>query len=303
MVLAPVEIRCLLSALLLSCLGCAPSKTTPAVGHLVIIVPGTYSNDDFWPTVRAGKSTFGSELQRALGDEATVHAFLWASSLNHLNRDEAANMLARFIDEQAVNYDRISLVGHSHGGNVALLAAGRCDAPLQTIVCLATPHALIKTKEQEDQHFQLPVYCSRRARENTQSIISVVATTDAVPDFWSSGALNGIRDNTAIDLSQEWQQELDQPRLADDSLLSRLLQQGNVVATRDLPIADHNIHLTSLSKDLLRVAAHHQIHSRQLGKLIGNVLKGEADALETLASTVIPADADTGEPEPAARFR
>ncbi len=288
----------LVIGVLLLAAGCtkssAPAVTTKS--HLVIIVPGTYSNDDFWPNVVPGQVTFGSELQQALGAGGKVHPFLWASSLRHENRLEAAENLAALIDEQAGKYDCISLVGHSHGGNVALLAAGLCHSPLESVVCLATPHAYLRTKGINDSRFALPVYCSPQSLKNCHSIVSVVAATDAVPDVWATDIFVGMRENTAAKLTDDWQAYLDQPRLADDSLVSRLFQQSNVATARDLNVAHHNLQLASQADDLLGLTAHSQIHSRRMGRLIGELLRDGNLAIEPLSRTVIPADADEGEP-------
>jgi pimeloyl-ACP methyl ester carboxylesterase len=267
--------------------------------HLVIIVPGTYSNDNFWPTVPPDKVTFGSELEVALGAKGKVYPFLWSSSIKNQNREEAARHLAEYIDSQSLQYPRISLVGHSHGGNVALLAAGLCQTPLDKIVCLATPHAYLRTKCLDGRPYAVPIYCSRRSLENSQSIISIVASTDAVPSFWSSGLLIGLRESDANRLTQSWRDELQQPRLADDSFFARLLFKSNVATTRELSVATHNLRVVSRANDLFGQDAHSQIHSRQLGKLVGELLSDREGSLESLRNTVIPADADDGEPIPA----
>lgn len=264
--------------------------------HLVIIVPGTYSNDHFWPSVVPGQVTFGSELQQALGEQGRVEPFLWASSINHQNREEAAEMLVKEIDAKASKYSRISLVGHSHGGNVALLASGMCKTRIDTIVCLATPHVYLRTVGPQGNRYAVPIYCSQRTRQNTRAIISVVAASDAVPDVWSTEVFLGLRENKAIDLTRDWREKLQDPRLADDSLLSRLFERSNVVTARELSVADHNLQLASQADDMLGTKAHSQIHSRRLGKLIGDVIQQGERGLEALAGTVIPAEADIGEP-------
>jgi pimeloyl-ACP methyl ester carboxylesterase len=277
-----------------------PNAAAPPQSHLVIIVPGTYSNDSFWPNVTEGQVSFGSELQQALGDKGKVHSFLWASSIWHEKRAEAAANLAELIESQSKDYDRVSLIGHSHGGNVALLAADMCHTPIDTIVCLATPHAYLRTRGGDGLSYAIPIYCSPRTRANVRSIVCISAAGDAVPDAWSTAFLTGVRENEAIRLTAEWRKQLQEPRLADDSLLARLFESSNIGCSRELTIADANLQLATAGTDPLGIAAHQQIHSRQMGKLLGELLnKNNSAALDAFSAVVLTSDADCGEPIPA----
>jgi len=122
---------------------------------LVVTVPGTYGNEELWPTVVPGKATFASELLKQLPDGSEIHPFIWASSIDHADRVAAANNLAEEIDKRSAMFESVTLVGHSHGGNICLLAAGLCKSPINTVVCLSTPHIHIATKDRPRNYFRM----------------------------------------------------------------------------------------------------------------------------------------------------
>ena len=57
----------------------------------MVIIPGTYGNDTFWPNLVEGKASFALELSSALAPGSEVYPFLWASSVYHAQRVEAAH--------------------------------------------------------------------------------------------------------------------------------------------------------------------------------------------------------------------
>ena len=171
---------------------------SPPERILVVVVPGTYGNDRFWPNVDDGKVTFGSELLRAIGSDGEVYPFLWASSIHHPNRQQAAANLASVIERKAKGFDRVCLVGHGHGGNVALLAASDCRRTIDMVVCLSTPHVYLRTVDTRANNLLLPVYCSPRTLRNVRSIVCIAPKTDAVPDAVTNLTLTGLAENEAI---------------------------------------------------------------------------------------------------------
>lgn len=125
---------------------------------LVLIVPGTHGSDRSWPSILNGQATFGSELLRALPPGSEVQPFVRRSSMSHPDRLEAARQLAALVDQQSPRFERVCLVGHSHGGNIALMAAGLCQSPIHIVVCLSTPHPHLRTADPSKP--LIPVYCS-----------------------------------------------------------------------------------------------------------------------------------------------
>jgi len=88
-------------------------------------------------------SLFSIELRRTLGRNCEVREFRWSGVNTHQARMDAGAELARVIETQG-RERRIHVVGHSHGGNVALaglnlLSTGR----VETLVLLANPHMVV----------------------------------------------------------------------------------------------------------------------------------------------------------------
>jgi hypothetical protein len=296
----------------------AMAADEPAVAStstLVFIVPGTYGNDQFWTNVIEGKATFASELGRAVGPNTDVYPFLWHGANDHASREAAAQDLAQTIDRkiaQARSGTRICLVGHSHGGNIALRAAGLCRrADIDTIVCLSTPHAYLKMRspaataaahgddDDPPQHdpLRVPIYCTWDARQHARAIITLCPAGDSVPALWSSFS-KGLSRDAAIPLTRCWQEHLKFPRLLDDTFLSHhFFDPGDIVMAGSLTVADVNVTYPSLVSGGLR--QHSTIHSRRMGCVIGQLLReGQAShvSVEYAKTLIQPPDADWGEP-------
>lgn len=85
-----------------------------------IIVHGTYANGAKW---YQPKGDFYEALKAVLPSNAQVHSFSWSGKYSHDARVKAAHQLVHFVEQQARPEDIIHIVGHSHGGTVAVLAA------------------------------------------------------------------------------------------------------------------------------------------------------------------------------------
>lgn len=281
--------------------GLASVPTKPRADRLlVIIVPGTHGNENFWPVISPGNVTFGSEVQRGAGSSADVYPFLWSAPNEQTERMQAAHNLAAIIDDKAAHYARICLVGHSYGGDVALCAAGLCRHPVDVVVCLSTPHLyLIGATPGGD--VVLPVYCTAAARKNIRRIITLCPSIDRVPDRWAD-VQKGIAENDAIGLAHGWLESTGFPRLKEDGWLRDLGFANNLDLSRSLNMADDNI--AYLSKVPGMLAPHYAVHSRRMGYMIGQMLAaGASDAsVDYLREILQPADADWGEPIPQAAW-
>lgn len=86
---------------------------------VVIVVHGTFATEELWhcPTGDFYKKL--EEEALLLGEK--VMPFSWSGKLNHKARLQAAESLAHVILEYA--HQKITLIGHSHGGNVINLAS------------------------------------------------------------------------------------------------------------------------------------------------------------------------------------
>lgn len=294
---------CLLASTLAS--GCArnANSSLSASGDrvLVVIVPGTFSGAAFWPTAQAGKASFASELKRAIGDNCEIYPALWASSIEGPSLRKAGQTLAWEIDQEAVGFDRVCIVGHSHGGNIALLAAGMCKSPIDMIACLSTPHAHLRMKPKPSGNDELlvPVYCSPNTLNNTGTIVTICPTTDDVPEFWANVLPMGLNDGEAIELVKPWRDATDDPRLRRDGILLRLLRLGNVETSKRLNVESIHIDLHSLVLDqMLGLKGHSTVHSCRMGYVVGELLRDGAasERIAYLQHMVQPKNTDDGEP-------
>jgi hypothetical protein len=271
---------------------------------LVVLVAGTFGNTTFWTNIVPGQATFASELQRAMGSGTDVVPFLWASSTAHADRLAAAQNLAKLIDQKSPAYGRVCLVSHSHGGNVALLAAGLATTPVDTVVCLSTPHLHLRTKAANGSAVNVPVYCTAATMAHVRRIVSVWPDTDQVPDGWANWQ-TGITDNEAVGMTTDARAALGNPRLADDGdPITNLVLGGPQrvfaeTALENVPAARQAV-IQSDVPDGLGAGAHSAIHSRRMGYVIGQLLaQGSSDAaVADLATLVQPATADDGSPAP-----
>jgi pimeloyl-ACP methyl ester carboxylesterase len=264
-------------------------------GTLVFIIPGTFGNDMFWPNLVSGKATFGSELQRGVGVDCQVVPFLWSGANDHPSREAAAESLAQLIDEKAVGFKRVCLVGHSHGGNIALRAAGLCRTKIDMVICLSTPHLYLRMRAADGTNLSVPVYCSYLGRKNIGTIVNICPVGDSVPDW--ANVETGLDENQAIPLTQTWQECLDHPRLANDGFIAHLFQDDNLWAEWFLNVADANIRIGTLVGDDIGTI-HAAIHSRRVGFVLGQLLSegGSPAEIAYIGRLVEPQDADAGEP-------
>jgi pimeloyl-ACP methyl ester carboxylesterase len=253
--------------------------------------------------------------------DSEITPFVWATSVDDEVRDSAVDGLAKLIDERSADFDRVCLVGHSHGGNVALQAAAECKSPVDTIVCLSTPHEYLYMVpfDKQDELLSLPIYCSPDTLKNTGTIVSIWPATDDVPEFWSN-LRTGIAENRALQQTRDWQRRTGNPKLPSDGMLRRIGDKVNDLVGRELfqsgairarstldlptPVGDGviNVELRTFVDNALGTRSHQTVHSRRMGFLVGTLLRHRRgpEELRYLKTFVQPADADMGRPIPAA---
>lgn len=98
---------------------------------------------------------FHDRLKRFLaaeGIDAPLHAFLWSGTNSIFGRLDAAQRLAAEINERAAREpERLQFViGHSHGGSVAMIALRHLDEAVRrqvSIVTLATPFMEVRVED------------------------------------------------------------------------------------------------------------------------------------------------------------
>jgi pimeloyl-ACP methyl ester carboxylesterase len=80
---------------------------------------------------------------RAFTRECEIREFSWSGRNTHQARLDAGTALARAIAKEDAGL-RIYLIGHSHGGNVALVAANNLPAGrVESVVLLANPNMVV----------------------------------------------------------------------------------------------------------------------------------------------------------------
>src|SRR5262245_2413310 len=87
-------------------------------------------------------SSFCCELRAAFDENCRIREFRWSGGNTHQARLDAGKELARVIEREseAQPAQRIHVVGHSHGGNVALVGANIAAAgTIANLVLLANP--------------------------------------------------------------------------------------------------------------------------------------------------------------------
>ncbi len=278
------------------CLALTASGATAGNDLAVFVVHGTYDATGEWPLQVAGKATFASELAR--GTRWTVEPFLWRTSVHHERRVEAAKDLAAQIDRHRAK--RIAIVGHSHGGNVAILAAEYCKRDIETIVCLATPHVYLLVKGSDGKPMPLSVYCTPSARKRIGRVVSVTSASDTVVKTYADFR-KGISEQQAIIGTEEWRKQHKQPRIWDDGGPVRELFEDlfGTPATTNLLIhphllqADLNLTIGTLGDG---INAHRMMHGRRMGWMVGRLLETEGGRGESLASLYLANVEDDGEP-------
>ncbi|MEM1212220.1 MAG: hypothetical protein AAGI68_07960 [Planctomycetota bacterium] len=271
---------------------------------LMVVVPGTGSSDDAsWARVEEGRVSFASELARgyaetALADggddavrpEVVVEMHQWVSPNSHRRRESAAQDLAGVLRQEAPKYDRVYLVGHSHGGNVAALAAGEAQLdgalPIDAVVMLSTPHLHLTLRYEDEpkdaEPVLVPVYLTAEAYDAVGVFWSVLPTADGVVGFYS-GLMTGVKDHEATGLTVGWRRALGFPSLLHDPLIETPLTKGNL-AVRDRPMVSgrgldkvHHVEVLSTKAGLWEtvgmVLAHDTVHSRRMGYVLGRAMR------------------------------
>jgi RHS repeat-associated protein len=120
-----------------------PTTKKDPSGLLTIIVPGTFYRPSDW-TSKGPEASFISEVGKSLNDSAHVKVVndpsVWSGSDSVAARDSAAAYISTYIDSYhfAPN-EPLNLVGHSHGGSIAIEVSDETTHPINNLVTLATP--------------------------------------------------------------------------------------------------------------------------------------------------------------------
>ena len=276
-----------------------------------ILVHGTYEGASNWVNEVPGKVTFASELRRELGSSRThVEPFLWRSSNEHSSRLRAADDLAKIIDNPSYAGSRVIVIAFSHGGSVALQAAGKCRRTIDQLVCLATPHCHVLTVDHNNELLPLPVYCSPESVSNVAQIVNVWCRTDTVVRAASPFGRpwaeldTGLTQQDAIEATYMWRRKFNYPRLLDDGdavreIISEAIDVPINTCLFAVPALAKTNYNFEIASELEGKNAHSTTHCARMGSMLGRVLRWKEgvtpESLNYLSTFVVPRHADNGE--------
>ncbi len=107
----------------------------------VFMVHGTFGKDQSW--YQRGGDFYNAYISQ-IEPHAKVHSFKWSGRCSHAHRVRAAQELASYIQWTCNPHDTITLIGHSHGGNVCIMAINILikqfpQYKIDTVFSLGTP--------------------------------------------------------------------------------------------------------------------------------------------------------------------
>lgn len=117
----------------------------------IIAIHGTFAADAPWTKP---DSTFARMLERELPDmHIRWHFYNWSGANSHKAREEAASGLeSKLAELHRDGEENIHIIGHSHGGNVALMtqcALQKKASAARSVVCLSTPFFIVSASDIE----------------------------------------------------------------------------------------------------------------------------------------------------------
>ena len=106
--------------------------------RIVLLLHGTFGKRAKW--LRRG-SPFCTSLLRDLGRETAIRSVIWSGQHSVRAREQASHTLREYLRESLKEYGGVRhvVIGHSHGGSIALKAVAVTDLTEVDVVCLSTP--------------------------------------------------------------------------------------------------------------------------------------------------------------------
>jgi carboxylesterase len=190
-------------------------------------------------------SLFCCAVRAAFGVECEIREFRWSGKNTHQARISAGAALARVIGNDNPER-RVHLIGHSHGGNVALVAVNNLPGHrVESVIALANPNMVwIDSTGQPPEWLYWGDAAERVAR-----LWNIYSPEDFVQDK-IAGWFHGI------------------PKSGHKGLLTRQRYTG----TDHKPVTNIEIPWWQ------RRSAHTNMHSEAVGKCVGALLGGKAPA-------------------------
>jgi len=129
-----------------------------SAADIIYVIHGSHANTWWRRLANRGYpwwrrwSLFCDAVRQSLGKECEIREFRWSGKNTDAARLKAAEDLARTIEKDSPQR-KVHVIGHSHGGNVALVAVNRLPHQrVDSIVLLANPNiALLDSRGQPPQ--------------------------------------------------------------------------------------------------------------------------------------------------------
>lgn len=125
-----------------------PARSRNADLVVVVLVHGTFAPKAPWSR---SDSDFAEALALRLGPNTLVETFDWSGANSHEARLLAGQQLSERLRSIHAKHDRyrIFIIGHSHGGNVALYALREHEDQglVSGVVCMATPFLSVRRRD------------------------------------------------------------------------------------------------------------------------------------------------------------
>lgn len=115
--------------------------------HTIVLVHGTNATSDAWTRTIA---MVDQRLDSYSREQVQYLTFPWSGANSHEARLQAADDLTRWLMENTLDESNsVTLIGHSHGGNVCLYATARADIARRVarIVTLGTPFITVRRRD------------------------------------------------------------------------------------------------------------------------------------------------------------
>lgn len=108
---------------------------------LFTLIHGTWAKNATWTSPESSLAKGLQETLAAAGVHADVEPFEWSGRNSGKQRQLAARRLVEHVERCSREYPKSVhlLVGHSHGGTVALQAAAAVPGRINGVACLSTP--------------------------------------------------------------------------------------------------------------------------------------------------------------------
>ncbi|MCC7522577.1 VCBS repeat-containing protein [Candidatus Uhrbacteria bacterium] len=142
-----------------------PINNIDPTGLLTVVIPGTWYNPSDW-SLGGAKGDFLSSVQNTFQDRMVVvnNRSIWSGGDNDASRQTAAEGISEAVNNyQFADGEKLNLVGHSHGGNVANLVTGMVDRQVDNLVTLGTPVISGYSADRSNVKNHVNVYSGRDA--------------------------------------------------------------------------------------------------------------------------------------------